>query len=138
VYLVSHAVYNVFLHPLSRFPGPVSHAVSRIPYSYNYMTGTLPFDMLDLHRRYGDIVRVAPDELAVSHPDAWKEIMGYGAKEMEKARWFFRPVPSEPTNVVNEEGDGAKKLRRQLAHGFSEKAMRDQEPADQEIRRSAG
>jgi hypothetical protein len=42
--------------------------------------------MLELHNRYGDIVRIAPSELAFSHPDAWKDIMGHkkGEPEMEK------------------------------------------------------
>jgi cytochrome P450 len=94
------------------------------------MKGTLPFDMLDMHKRYGDIVRIAPDELAFSHPEAWKDIMGHrkGGLEMEKASWFYRPVEDEPTHVVNSDREEHSTLRWQLAHGFSEKAMRDQEP----------
>lgn len=85
--------------------------------------------MLDLHKRYGDIVRIAPDELAFSHPDAWKEIMGHknGQPEMAKANWFYRPL-DEPLHIVNEDIGEHKSLRRQMAHGFSEKSMRDQEP----------
>ncbi|KAF7596258.1 hypothetical protein BBP40_002402 [Aspergillus hancockii] len=128
LYFIGGAIYNVFFHPLSKFPGPVLHSISRIPYSYKCLRGTLPFDMLDLHERYGDIVRVAPDELAVAHPNAWKDIMGYGAKEMEKAMYFFKPIESSPANLVNETGDAAKRLRRHLAPCFSEKAMRDQQP----------
>lgn len=85
--------------------------------------------MLDLHNRYGDIVRIAPDELAFSHPDAWKDIMGHknGEEELGKADWFYRPFP-EARHIVNEDRDQHKGLRRAMAHGFSEKAMRDQEP----------
>jgi cytochrome P450 len=85
--------------------------------------------MLDLHKRYGDIVRIAPDELAVSHPNAWKDIMGHknGKPEMGKANWFYRPV-EQPLHIANEDHDEHKQLRRQMAHGFSEKGMRDQEP----------
>lgn len=86
--------------------------------------------MLDMHKRYGDIVRIAPDELSFSHPDAWKDIMGHRKEglEMEKARWFYRPLEGEPLHVVNEGREEHGRLRRQLAHGFSEKAMRNQEP----------
>lgn len=129
IYYVTKIVYNVFFHPLSRFPGPVSHALSRLPYCYYALLGTLPFHMLDLHDRYGDIVRIAPDELAFSHPDAWKDIMGHknGEEELGKADWFYRPFP-EARHIVNEERDQHKCLRRAMAHGFSEKSMRDQEP----------
>ncbi|CEL04917.1 hypothetical protein ASPCAL06041 [Aspergillus calidoustus] len=129
VYLLTNAIYNIYFHPLRRFPGPVSHAISRIPYFYRACSGTLPFDMLSLHTRYGDIVRIAPDELAFSHPDAWKDIMGHknGLPEMAKADWFYRPLVDEPLHVVNEDNDQHKRLRRQLAYGFSEKGMREQE-----------
>lgn len=130
LYCTTKIIYNVFFHPLSRFPGPLSYAISRIPYSYRSMNGTLPFDMLDFHQKYGDIVRIAPDELAFSHPDAWKDIMGHrkGEEEMSKAKWFYQPLESEPTHIVNESREKHAQLRRQMAHGFSEKAMRDQEP----------
>jgi cytochrome P450 len=129
VYLLTNAIYNIYFHPLRRFPGPVSHAISRIPYFYRACSGTLPFDMLSLHARYGDIVRIAPDELAFSHPDAWKDIMGHknGLPEMAKADWFYRPLVDEPLHVVNEDNDQHKRLRRQLAYGFSDKGMKEQE-----------
>jgi cytochrome P450 len=85
--------------------------------------------MLDFHKRYGNIVRIAPDELAFSHPDAWKDIMGHKngqEAEMGKAMWFYRPI-EEPPHIVNETPEQHKNLRRQMAHGFSEKGMRDQE-----------
>ncbi|KAE8138900.1 cytochrome P450 [Aspergillus pseudotamarii] len=130
VYLVSNAVYNIFFHPLARYPGPVSHAVSRVPYFIRVFKGTLPFDMLDLHKRYGDIVRIAPDELAFSHPDAWKDILGHskGGLYLEKASWFYRPLEYDPPNIFNESRHEHSRLRRQLAHSFSDKGMRDQEP----------
>lgn len=86
--------------------------------------------MLEMHERYGDIVRIAPDELAFSHPDAWQDIMGHrkGQAEFTKADWFYRPVENRPTHVVNATREKHGRLRRQIANGFSEKAMRDQEP----------
>jgi cytochrome P450 len=86
--------------------------------------------MLEFHNRYGNVVRIAPDELAFAHPDAWKEIQGHrkGQPEMEKAQWFYRPLPDDPLHIVNEGREEHGQLRRQMAHGFSEKAMRDQEP----------
>ncbi|CAG8235492.1 unnamed protein product [Penicillium nalgiovense] len=130
LYLASKLIYNVFFHPLSRFPGPLEHKISRLAYVYRSARGTLPFDMLEMHKRYGDIVRIAPDELAFSHPDAWQDITGHqkGKTEFSKANWFYRPVDGEPSHVVNESREQHGRLRRQMAHGFSEKAMREQEP----------
>lgn len=120
----------MYFHPLSRFPGPLAHKISRLAYVYRSIRGTLPFDMLEMHKRYGDIVRIAPDELAFSHPNAWQDIMGHqkGKHEFPKANWFYRPMEDQAGHVVNESRAQHGRLRRQMAHGFSEKAMRDQEP----------
>ncbi|RAQ66054.1 cytochrome P450 monooxygenase [Aspergillus flavus] len=128
--LASSVVYNIFFHPLARYPGPLSHAASRVPYFIRVFKGTLPFDMLDFHTRYGDVVRIAPDELAFSHPDAWKDIMGHskGGLYLEKASWFYRPLEYDPPHIFNEGRQAHSLLRRQLAHSFSDKGMRDQEP----------
>lgn len=130
LYLAYTVIYNMYFHPLSRFPGPLAHRISRFAYIYQTIRGTLPFDMLEMHKRYGDIVRIAPDELAFSHPDAWQDIMGHqkGKPEFSKANWFYRPAEDQACHVVNESREQHGRLRRQMAHGFSEKAMRDQEP----------
>lgn len=86
--------------------------------------------MLELHQKYGSVVRVAPDELAFANPSAWKDIMGHraGGDEFPKAKFFYRPVEAQEINIVNADREEHSALRRQLAHGFSEKSMRDQEP----------
>lgn len=127
-YVITQAVYNVFFHPLSRFPGPLLHRASRLAYVYRLIGGTLTLDALEMHQRYGDIVRVAPDELFFAHPDAWSDIHKKTGREMDKAPWFYRPLEQSPRCIVDESHEQHSRLRRQMAPGFSEKSMRDQEP----------
>lgn len=107
---------------------------TRWGYCLRQMGGTLPFDMLDLHKRYGPVVRVAPNELAFSDPQAWKDIMGHrtaaaeNAAEMEKWKNFYRPVEGQPTDIVNAGREEHALLRRTMAHGFSDRSMREQQP----------
>ena len=77
LYITARILHNLLLHPLRRYPGPLLMRATRWGYSMRHMAGTLPFDMLALHRRYGPVVRVAPDELAFSDPQAWRDIMGH-------------------------------------------------------------
>ena len=35
----------------------------------------MPFALAELHARYGDVVRIAPDELSLIDPSAWKDLM---------------------------------------------------------------
>lgn len=127
---MAKAIYNVFFHPLRSFPGPTLLGMSRIPYCWKLLRGNLPYDMLGLHEKYGDVVRIAPDELAFSHAAAWKDIMGHNPSgdELGKSKIFYRPVEDSPVNIANADREEHGILRRQLAHGFSEKSMREQEP----------
>ncbi|OJD14471.1 hypothetical protein AJ78_05182 [Emergomyces pasteurianus Ep9510] len=132
LYMISKFIYNVFFHPLRSFPGPTSHAMSQIPYIHKTLRGTLEFDILDLHKTYGDVVRIAPNELAISSPEAWKDILGnrpHGAEQLEKFLQYYRPGGSKnPTSIINADREEHSRLRRQLSHGFSDKSMREQEP----------
>ncbi|KAK3689396.1 cytochrome P450 [Podospora appendiculata] len=129
LYFVSYAVYNLYFHPLARFPGPLVMRATRAGACYRLMRGTMPFDMLDLHKKYGDVVRVAPDELAFADPQAWKDIMGHrNGPEMEKWDKFYRPVEDMPTDIVNAKREEHGLLRRTMAHGFSDRSMREQQP----------
>jgi hypothetical protein len=74
LYLFSVVIYNVYFHPLRNFPGPVSWAATRIPWAINIFSGTLYLSQDELHKRYGNIVRIAPDELSFINPQAWKDI----------------------------------------------------------------
>jgi cytochrome P450 len=104
-----------------------------------HVSGTLPFDMLALHKRYGPVVRIGPGELAVSDPRAWKDIMGHrggsssggrgeGVDEMAKSDSFYRPDDYMPTDILNAPREEHALLRRSMAHGFSDRSMREQQP----------
>ncbi|KAK8076680.1 hypothetical protein PG994_003952 [Apiospora phragmitis] len=131
-YYAAWLAYNLFLHPLRAFPGPLLHRASNLPRAYSIATGRLGLQVADLHRAYGAVVRIAPDELAFTDPQAWRDIYGHRAPsepEFPKDAQFYRPIPAMPENIVSaqsREFHGA--LRRQLAHGFSERSMRAQEP----------
>ncbi|KAH9897354.1 cytochrome P450 ClCP1 [Xylariomycetidae sp. FL2044] len=130
-YYVGIILYNIFLHPLRSFPGPLSHKISRVPGVYHNYHGTLPYHITSLHARYGPVVRISPNELAFADPQAWKDIYGHrhnGQEEMTKDDNFYRIEPSMPRNIITAPREEHSMLRRQLAHGFSERSMRGQEP----------
>lgn len=105
---------------------------TRAGWCYKSITGTLPFDMLDLHKKYGQVVRIAPDELSFANPQAWNDIMGHrrqgGGGAMDKYMPFIKVIDEKPTDIINANRDEHAMLRRALAHGFSDRSMRAQEP----------
>jgi cytochrome P450 len=108
--------------------------MSRLPFCYRLLKGTLARDMRLLYEKYGDVVRIAPDELAMANPAAWNDIMGHrtSGDEMAKSEHLYRPIKAVPTNISNADRDEHARLRRQLSHGFSDKSMRAQEPLIQQ------
>ncbi|KAJ4291290.1 hypothetical protein N0V88_006293 [Collariella sp. IMI 366227] len=132
LYVAGHILYNLFLHPLRHYPGPLLMRATRWGFSLRHMSGTLPFDMLELHKQYGSVVRIAPNELAFSDPQAWKDIMGHrgsdGGGEFLKWDKFYRPVDDMPVDIVNAGREEHALLRRTMAHGFSDRSMREQQP----------
>lgn len=60
---LTYVVYQRWLSPLAKIPGPIWASLSRwwlvrVSLSDNYNR-----EMMRLHRNYGDIVRVGPDEV---------------------------------------------------------------------------
>lgn len=128
LYHIFNIIYNLQFHPLSSFPGPLARRASRIPYTLSILNGRLHTDTAALHRKYGPVVRVAPNELAFADPSSWKDVMGGGSKEL--AKWgdvYLVPefMPPHLQNTVDKEHH--KMLRRAVAPGFSDQSLRAQE-----------
>ena len=132
LYTVGVAFYNVFLHPLRNYPGPKSWATSRIPYLWSLLHGNMARDGLELHRRYGDIVRIAPDELSYTSSQAWKDIY---AHHQGRDEFFKDPMqlPKNPTgpSLIGADRETHGRYRRFLSYPFSNKGMQEQEPTIQ-------
>jgi hypothetical protein len=72
LYTLGKAIYNIYFHPLSKFPGPKLWAASPIPISWHMILGDSGFTYRKLNEKYGDVVRIAPDELAFTSAAAVK------------------------------------------------------------------
>ncbi|KAI8951619.1 putative P450 monooxygenase [Xylaria longipes] len=134
VYLGSTAVYNVYFHPLARFPGPKARAISEWPYFRAMIDGADPQRILEMHNKYGPVVRVSPNELAFVRPGAFRDIYGYkkgGKPELSKDKKYFSGM-GEPSLVKSPDPTYHAHLRRLLAPGFSDAALRKQEAVIQE------
>ncbi|KAI0458821.1 averantin oxidoreductase [Xylaria acuta] len=122
--------YNVWLHPLSKYPGPRLAAASPLWIVSSYFQGRTPTDLLRLHNQYGPVVRTGPNELSYVNPIQWREIYGYkpaGHVEFVKDPKYHSGLGGDPI-ILNADRNYHGYIRKLLAHGFSEKSLRDQEP----------
>lgn len=123
------AVYNIYFHPLSQYPGPRLAAATRLWYCFYLTRGTLVYAVSDAHRKYGDVVRTAPNELSYADPKAWNDIYGHrvGKTELMKDPTFYSSISSGAGSILNSDRSRHGHLRKQASHGFSERALRSQE-----------
>ncbi|KAI0114331.1 isotrichodermin C-15 hydroxylase [Nemania sp. FL0031] len=128
LYTAARAIYNLFFHPLASFPGPLLRRMSRAPWALAVVRGTAIFDAADLHKKYGPVVRLAPNELAFCDPRAWRDMMGGGTADIPKwVGMYGVPAFLAPhiQNTTSKEHHRA--LRKALSPGFSDTSLRAQE-----------
>lgn len=87
-------LYNVFLHPLRKYPGPWYMAAARLPYALHVLRGDPTHRVTTLHEKYGHIVRIAPDTLSYTCGQAWEDI--YGIKKSDKRG----NLPKDPKHYI--------------------------------------
>ncbi|VBB78439.1 Putative cytochrome P450 pisatin demethylase-like [Podospora comata] len=130
-YFLLRAIYNLYFHPLKDIPGPKSWSATRLPYIWALLRGTFVHDIQKLHRKYGPILRIAPNELTFTHPSAWNDIL--------QSHHGRPPFPKDPTwwtaQRVHTEGlltalnhETHARMRKALTPGFTTRALRSQEP----------
>ncbi|KAJ3564471.1 hypothetical protein NPX13_g7829 [Xylaria arbuscula] len=121
--------YNIWLHPLSKYPGPLLARASPLWMVISYLHGKTPTELLKLHERYGPVVRTGPNELSYINTSQWKEIYGFksnGQTEFVKDPQYHAAIKPN-TSILNSNAQYHGYLRKLLAHGFSEKSLREQE-----------
>ncbi|KAI0443961.1 cytochrome P450 [Xylaria telfairii] len=130
-YLLGWCVYNLYFHPLARYPGPKLAAVSQVWFAWVWFSGRYPIIIQDAHRKYGNVVRIAPNELSFNtiqaHRDIYSTPSRNGKKSFIKDPTFYNN--GDPVKVLFYEIDAAEHAwqRKLLAAGFSTGMMRNQE-----------
>lgn len=130
-YQVALAIYNVFFHPLSKYPGPKLASATQIPCFWYTLRGTLPHWIKDVHERFdADIVRISPGELSFINASAWKDIHGArpGRPSFEKDQRVYGKPPNGVASLLTSNREDHSRMRRILGHAFSDRASREQEP----------
>ncbi|GME64102.1 Cytochrome P450 [Neofusicoccum parvum] len=131
--LFATAVYNIYFHPLSKYPGPKYAAATGLASWYIFSSGNGPFWVRRMHEQYGEIVRLGPDQLSFINPQAWKDIYGHriGSASKKAVRKDWRKYPADVNGHINmvtalDDTEHAR-FRKVFTNAFSDKALRQQE-----------
>ena len=127
VKLAITAVYNVYFHPLSKFPGPKLAAATPIPFVRRLINGNWVDWTVALHDKYGEVVRTHPDELSFIGPSAWQDIYG-GRPQLPKPKvGVIRAGNGTPNVATTTNFDDHARQRRIIGNALSDRALKEQE-----------
>ncbi|KAI4725662.1 cytochrome P450 monooxygenase [Aureobasidium sp. EXF-10728] len=121
--------YSAFFTPLRGIPGPWHAALVNWRLKLAVLGGARADYIHALHQKYGPIVRIAPNEVAINDPASFKDIHKIGSGFL-KTNWYeylnTNGVGKCPGifNMTNPKEHAAR--RKLLAKGFSQRHLREQ------------
>ncbi|PYH76834.1 putative cytochrome P450 [Aspergillus uvarum CBS 121591] len=89
LYSVALVIYRLYLHPLSRFPGPkIAAATGWYEFYHEVIRGGMYIHEIQrMHREYGPIIRINPYEIVINDPDYYNTL--YVASNTRRSeKWY--------------------------------------------------
>lgn len=112
--------YRPHLH---KIPGPFSNSISHLPRLFSVAKGSAHLDAILLHQRYGPVVRVGPNHVSFSDPEALSVVYSISSK-FEKSN-FYMPFDAKtphawvPTIFSVRSERAHKDIKRPIAGAYS-------------------
>lgn len=129
---ILHVLHNRHRKGLNKIPGPWLRSVSVLPRLLSVYNGMSHEDDLELHRKYGAIVRIAPNSLTVSDPSAINCIYGIGTKFIKSPFYKLSEAHDEegliPDPFILTDKDIHTRMKRNAANAYSLNSLVLMEP----------
>jgi len=142
-WLIIHCVYRIWFDRLSNFPGPALAACTSYYWHYLTISGQRASKVSQWHLKYGEVIRITPNELSFVGSTAWKDIYGHkqvqlhlvhrhttltnalqGRQQLAKAEQHTVLVKGKPTwHILNAPDEVHSRQRRMLSYAFSDRAV---------------
>ncbi|EXJ61603.1 hypothetical protein A1O7_02031 [Cladophialophora yegresii CBS 114405] len=126
-------IYNISpFHPLSKYPGPLLWRATRLTASWHQARGDLYKCIDAIHSKYGPTVRIAPDELSFTNPEAWSQI--YNTRpQLQKTEFHFGRADERklPESLIMANDAEHARLRRLANPAFLTAGILEVEPVMQ-------
>ncbi|KAF3394031.1 Trichodiene oxygenase [Penicillium rolfsii] len=122
-------INRLVFHPLAGFPGPRLAAIARWYEAYFDVLrgGQFMYEIQRLHKLYGPVVRIGPNEIHVNDPDFYDTLYAGPTRRRDKDRWFLSSI-APGMSFAASNYDHHRARRGGLSPFFSKAAVRGWEP----------
>ena len=120
-YIIALCTYRIFFHPLAKFPGPLLGNITEWNTIWPSLRGDATFTRYGWLKKYGQVVRVGPNEIMFGDISSVKDIYGQNSNPCLKDPVFYNSFTCTGVpNVLNmvDRGEHAR-VRRLQSHAFS-------------------
>ncbi|OTA91469.1 hypothetical protein M434DRAFT_76133 [Hypoxylon sp. CO27-5] len=135
--LVIYLCYNRFRCHLNTVPGPFINSVSSLPRIWSVWKGSSHLDDLELHRKYGKIVRLSPTVVSVCDLTLFETIYGISSQFYKggfyEACRFYDEWGLIPDPLVLGDKVMHTRMKRNAANAYSLQSLIQIEPLVDEV-----
>lgn len=123
--IAAYVVYQLYFHPLAKYPGPLLGRLTQWYDVYHAYVGDKHIHFYHLHKKYGTVVRFSPNSLSINDPAALKVIYAHGAN-VRKSVFYkcFRAAPQAISTLLATEKQHHARKRRIMGQAFSDTALK--------------
>ncbi|KAI1842210.1 hypothetical protein JX266_011618 [Neoarthrinium moseri] len=128
-YIASTAIYRLYFHPLSSYPGPFWARLTVIPSYWHTLQRDRHIWLWRLQEEYGPTFRYRPDSVLVNTPTAYRSL--FGPKGNVKKGVYYEVWPRNVDAVTTWSSvdlNVHSRKRRVLNQSFSAEALKSAEP----------
>ncbi|KAG9504999.1 hypothetical protein J7337_001965 [Fusarium musae] len=120
-FLAILVAYRILFHPLAAVPGPWPAKVTGLYRTYLYWRGTFHEDIVNLHKKYGKVVRINADEVSTVDAVSLKQIYGFGNNNARKHQFYdaFRLDLPDAFNEIDPANHALIRKRSSNAYAMS-------------------
>ncbi|KIW87106.1 uncharacterized protein Z519_12217 [Cladophialophora bantiana CBS 173.52] len=116
------------MHPLRKVPGPFLAKLTSKWLEYKDHSGVRTATLHEMHKKYGPVVRIAPNEVLFSNPAVIKKIYGFNSSYMKTAFYSGFEEPGRPVLFTLRDKMIHRDRRKLMAHAFTQSTISAAEP----------
>ena len=86
--LFCYVVYQRFLHPLAKYPGPLLASLTDLWQVNEFLSQRQTQRLTALHHKYGPIVRYGPDKISVTQEESIRLVYPNSGGKIQKTEFY--------------------------------------------------